>query len=137
MEEEKVRIPKIVRNRFLRVLLLTGGFLFTFLAILGAILPLVPTTPFLIAAAACFYRSSDRFYRMIMNNRYFGHYLRDYQSGKGIPLRVKVVSLGFMWLSTLISVIFFIPFLWLQILVITFSAGVTVHIVKIRTKKAS
>ena len=135
MENENAEKPGIINNKFIRILLLVCGFLFTFLAFLGAILPLLPTTPFLIVAAACFVRSSERFYRMIMYNRIFGHYLRDYRSGKGIPFQVKITALLFLWSSTLLSVFLFIPFLWLEILVISINAGVTVHLFMIKTKK--
>lgn len=136
MEKQQDFNPPLVRNRFIRSLLLVAGWIFTFLAFLGAILPLVPTTPFLVVAAASFYRSSPRFYNMIMNNRWFGHYLQDYKNGRGIPLMVKVTALSFMWLSTLVSVLFFIPFLWLKILVIGFSTAVTVHLYFIKTKRS-
>jgi hypothetical protein len=128
MDEEIPGEPGYVKNKFIRILLLGCGFLFTFLAILGALLPLLPTTPFLIVAAACFYRSSGKFYKMIMYNRYFGHYLRDYKSGKGIPLRVKIAALIFLWISTLVSVFLFIPYLWLEIVVIAVNIAVTVHL---------
>ena len=125
----------LVQNKFLRKLLFLLGLLFTLLAFLGALLPLLPTTPFLIAAAACFHKSSPKFYNLIMNNRYFGKYLRDYQEGKGINVRVKIVALLFLWISSLISVIFFIPFLWLKILVVTIMLAVSLHIYLIRTHK--
>ena len=124
----------IVKNRILRSLLIFCGFFFSFLAILGAILPLMPTTPFLIVAAACFYRSSERFYHMIMYNKYFGHYLRDYKSGMGIPLRIKIMALIFTWTSTLVSVFIFIPYLWLEILVVVVNLTITVHMVLVKTK---
>lgn len=129
-----VSVP-LVENLFLRRTLFICGWIFTGLAFLGAVLPLVPTTPFLLVAAACFYRSSGRFYHWIMYNRLFGHYLRDYRSGRGIPLHVKILALSFTWVSTLVSVIFFIPYLWLEILVIAISAAVTVHLVLIKTRR--
>ncbi len=119
----------------MRLILLICGFIMAFMAMLGALLPLLPTTPFLIASAACFYRSSAKFYNLIMFNPYFGHYLRDYKEGKGIPLRVKISSMSFMWISTLISVLFFIPVTWLKILVVAFSLAITVHVFMIRTKR--
>jgi uncharacterized membrane protein YbaN (DUF454 family) len=134
MAEDFSSSTKIVRNKFVRSLLLASGFLLSFLALLGAILPLVPTTPFLIAAAACFYRSSPRFYNLMMNNRYFGQTLLDYKAGKGISLKVKIVSLAFLWISSLGSIVFFIPFLWLKIAITVMVIGVTVHIYMIRTK---
>ncbi|GEM_PF-282758 len=119
----------------LRIFLLVSGFLFTFLAFLGALLPVLPTTPFLLLAAASFYRSSPRFYHWIMYNPFFGHYLRDYQSGQGIPLRIKIMSLSFLWLSTSLSILFFIPWLWLKLLVGAITLAITVHIAIMRTKR--
>jgi uncharacterized membrane protein YbaN (DUF454 family) len=133
--EERPAKPKIVKNKTLRFVLIGCGFFFTFLAFLGAILPLVPTTPFLLVAAACFYRSSERFYNFIMNNKYFGQYLRDYNSGVGIPLYVKVMTLSFLWISTMVSILFIIPYAWLKILVFVINIIVTIHIYRIRTKK--
>ena len=135
MKKEDDKEPAITRNKILRATFLTCGFLFTFFAFLGVLLPVVPTTPFLIVAAACFYRSSGRFYNMIMYNRYFGHYLQDYRSGKGIPLRVKIMALVFLWISTLVSVFIFIPYLWLEILVIAVDVAITVHLYLVRTKQ--
>lgn len=116
-------------------MLLACGFLFTFLAFLGALLPLLPTTPFLIVAAACFFRSSARFYNWIMFNRIFGHYLQDYQSGRGVAMHVKIMALSFMWISTLVSIFVFIPWLWLEILLLFIAIAVTIHVLMIRTKK--
>jgi uncharacterized membrane protein YbaN (DUF454 family) len=125
---------KIVKNPILRAMMLGLGFLFMFLALLGAILPVVPTTPFLLASAFFFFRSSARFYHWLMYNRIFGQYLQNYQSGKGIPLKIKLLALGFTWTSTLISVLFFIPYLWLSLLVIGINVAVTVHLAMLRSR---
>jgi uncharacterized membrane protein YbaN (DUF454 family) len=69
------------------------------LGVLGIFLPLLPTTPFLLLASACFARGSTRLHHWLQNNRVFGRYLRDYENGKGIPLRGKVWILLFMWAS--------------------------------------
>ena len=127
--------PKVIKNRPLRLLLMACGFLFLFLAFLGAILPVVPTTPFLLVAAACFYRSSEKFYNFIMNNKHFGKYLRDYKSGAGIPLNIKIVTLSSLWISTLVSIYFFIPYSWLKILVFIINIIITIHIYRFKTKK--
>jgi hypothetical protein len=75
--------------------LIIAGTSFAGLGILGIFLPLLPTTPFLLLAAACYARSSERFYNWLLNNRWFGHYIRNYLEGKGVPLRVKVLSICF------------------------------------------
>ena len=125
----------IVKNQFVRILLLMAGWLFVSLAIVGAVLPLVPTTPFLLIAAACFYRSSSRFYQWLMNNKLFGKYIRDYKEKKGVPLNVKLVALIFLWASILVSAFILVPILWLQILLIAIAVAVTVHIALIKTKR--
>ena len=125
----------IVKNQFVRILLLMAGWLFVSLAIVGAVLPLVPTTPFLLIAAACFYRSSSRFYQWLMNNKLFGQYIRDYKEKKGVPLNVKLVTLIFLWSSILVSAFILVPILWLQILLIAIAVAVTVHIALIKTKR--
>lgn len=69
------------------------------LAILGVFLPLLPTTPFLLLASACFARGSTRLHNWLLNNKVFGKYLRNYEQGRGIPLRGKVVALAMLWIS--------------------------------------
>ncbi len=126
--------PKVIKNPVVRTVIFIFGWVFVFLALLGAILPLIPTTPFLLAAAASFYRSSDRFYHWIMTNKLFGHYLQDYKAGRGIPIRVKIMALSFSWLSTIVSIIFFIPWLWLKILVFALTSAITIHLLMIKTR---
>ena len=74
------------------------------LGVLGIFLPLLPTTPFLLLASACFARGSSRLHNWLQTNRVFGKYLRDYENGKGIPLRGKLWILVFMWGSMSYSV---------------------------------
>ena len=125
----------IVKNPVWRFALLAAGIFFVSLAIIGAVLPLVPTTPFLLLAAACFYKSSTRFYNWLMTNKFFGKYIRDYKNNKGIPWRVKLGALLFLWLSLLISVLILIPLLWIRILLIGIGVGVSIHILLIKTKR--
>jgi len=125
----------IVKNRLVRILLLIAGWFFISLAIVGVILPLVPTSPFLLVAAACFFRSSPRFYHWLMNNKFIGKYIRDYQEKKGIPLNVKILALIFLWASILVSACFLLQILWLQIFLVGIAIAVTVHISLIKTKK--
>jgi uncharacterized membrane protein YbaN (DUF454 family) len=113
------------------------GHLSVGLAVIGAILPLVPTTPFLLLAAVCYSRGSVRFHRWLFENKVFGTYLKNYSDGKGIPLYIKILVITFMWLSTLASVFFFIPFLWLKILVMIIPSALTIHILTIGSKKKS
>jgi len=74
----------------LRWLLVGTGVLCTALAVVGAVLPLVPTTPFLLLACACFARSSPRLQQKLLENRLFGAYLREWQRDRTIPARAKL-----------------------------------------------
>jgi uncharacterized membrane protein YbaN (DUF454 family) len=74
----------------LRWLLVSAGVLCTVLAVVGALLPLIPTTPFLLLAGACFARSSPRLQRKLLENRLFGAYLREWQRDRTIPNQAKV-----------------------------------------------
>lgn len=67
------------------------------LAILGIFLPLLPTTPFLLLASACFARGSARLHGWLLGNRVCGEYLRNYEAGRGIPLRAKLAALLLLW----------------------------------------
>lgn len=78
-----------------------AGVLAVVLAILGIFLPLLPTTPFLLLASACFARGSTRLHNWLLNHRVFGEYLRNFEAGRGIPLTAKIVATVLLWLSLL------------------------------------
>ena len=79
------------------------------MAVAGILLPLLPTTPFLLLAAACFARSSPKLHRWLHTNRLFGHYLERYRLGEGIPLVAKASILGLLWLSLSASALWAVP----------------------------
>lgn len=124
-----------LRKKFVKWLLVAAGFLFVALGAVGVFLPLLPTTPFLLLAAACFARSSERFYRWLLRNRWFGAYVRDYREGRGVPVRVKIFTLALMWGAILLSVAFAVSNLFVRIILVVIAAGVTLHIVSIRRKR--
>lgn len=90
----------------MRYLLIAVGMLALGLGVLGVFLPVLPTTPFVLVAAACFVRSSERLHAWLTNHRLFGCYIRDYQAGLGVPARVKGVALGTIWISIPTSIAF-------------------------------
>lgn len=73
------------------------------MGVIGMFVPMWPTTPFILLAAACFLRSSDRLYRWLLGHRHLGRYVRDFVSGQGIPRRAKLAALTLMWVTTLTS----------------------------------
>lgn len=104
------------------------GIVAVVLGVLGIFLPLLPTTPFLLLASACFARSSERLHRWLLTNELFGSYLRDFEQGKGIPLRGKIMAVGLLWASLGYSVFRFssIP---LAALLIPIGIGVSTYLI--------
>jgi len=124
---------QIVPNSFIRYFLIFFGTLFLILGIIGIVLPLIPTTPFLLLAAACFARSSKKAYTWLLNNKWFGSYIKNYHEGKGIPLKVKIMAISFLWITILASIILIIDIFWVEILLLIIASLVSIHIVLIKT----
>lgn len=103
-------------NKMLRVFLIVCGFLSVGVAILGIFLPLLPTVPLLLLAAACFARSSERFHCWLLEHPHLGPMVRDFLTGQGIPLRAKVTSIALVWISIAISICFLISLFWVKVL---------------------
>ena len=99
------------RSRLLRYVLFAIGWLSVALGVIGIFLPVLPTTPFLLLAAACFARSSPRFYQWLVEHPRLGPWIRDYLDGNGIPLKGKVYAIGLMWLSIGVSC-YLVPLPW-------------------------
>lgn len=108
------------------------GVLALVLAVLGLFLPLLPTTPFLLLAAACFARSSERMHARLLNHKMFGSYLRAYEEGRGIPARAKVIALVMMW-SSLSFCVWRFDKLWLQAGLLLTGIGVTIYLMRLPT----
>ncbi|VAW85278.1 hypothetical protein MNBD_GAMMA18-1735 [hydrothermal vent metagenome] len=93
------------------------GLLFLALALLGVLLPGLPTTPFLLLAAGCFSKSSSRLYNWLLNNRLFGPMIRDWQTHRSISRRVRNIAIGSMLLMGGISIFFILDQIFIQLLV--------------------
>lgn len=118
-----------------RILYIILGSLFLILGAVGVFVPLLPTTPFWLLTCWFYIRSSGKLYNRAMNNRYFGSYIRNYMVDKAIPLRSKIISVAVMWLSAIFTSLFLVGMLWVKILLILISIGVTWHILSFPTKK--
>ena len=81
---------------FMRGIWLVLGLVFTAAGLIGAVLPLLPTTPFLILAAACFARSSPKLEARILNDPRFGPLVREWRARGAIPPRAKLLAIGGM-----------------------------------------
>ena len=122
-------------GRLRRTFFLVAGSVFLATGVVGVVVPVLPTTPFLILAAFCYARSSSRCYRWLISNRVFGRYLNDYLCGRGISWKVKAGTLLFLWGVITPSAIFFVEQLWARVLLFVVAAGVTVHVWTLRGRK--
>lgn len=89
----------------MKILLAAFGVIALILGIIGIFLPVMPTTPFVLLAAACFARSSTKMHNMLLLNRYFGDTIRNYESGKGLSRKVKIRAVSLLWFSLICSTV--------------------------------
>jgi len=101
---------EVIKHRWLTVRLAFAalGTLCVILALLGVFLPLLPTTPFLLLAAACYARASTRFYNWLLNHRVFGPLILEWRRYRSIPYRVKLWSIALMTVMLTFSTLFFV-----------------------------
>jgi uncharacterized membrane protein YbaN (DUF454 family) len=123
----------VVSSRLMKALLVVCGTLCVALGVLGIFLPLLPTTVFLLMAAACYARSSDRFYQRLVQSRWLGGYIRNHREGRGMKRRDKAVTLAVLWIGIGATMIWTAQTWWLRLLLLAIAAGVTAHVVKLPT----
>ncbi len=102
----------------------------------GVIIPVLPTTPLVLASFFCFTKSSKRAERWISSNRYFGSYIENYRTQQGVPLDIKFKSIIFLWAMLIISGYLFKEQNYLLILLPIVGLAVTLHIILLKTKKS-
>lgn len=123
------------RRTCIRIFLIVAGTIFVVLGVVGIFVPLLPTTPFLLLAAACYARSSPRCHKWLLNNRWFGQYIRNYLENKGCTLKVKRLALTFLWTAIGFSILFAVQSLGIRLLLVLIAIGVSVHILRLQTLK--
>jgi uncharacterized membrane protein YbaN (DUF454 family) len=128
---------KLNKNKLVRLLFVFIGSIFVGLAVIGIFLPGLPTTPFLILAAYFYIRSSNKLYNWLINNKILGVYIRGYLSGKGMPLRAKIISLILMWVFGTFAVLFGIPdsLFFVKIIVFIILLIGTIFLLRVKTFK--
>jgi uncharacterized membrane protein YbaN (DUF454 family) len=110
-----------------------AGTIFLALGVLGMFLPLLPTTPLVLLAAACYARGSEKFYNWLLGHPTFGPLIRNYRAGLGISLKAKSMAITLVWASILSTAAFAINALWLRILLLLVAAGVTAYLLSLPT----
>jgi uncharacterized membrane protein YbaN (DUF454 family) len=121
------------KGYFRKWLYISAGLISLGVGAVGVFVPLLPTTPFLLLAAACFLRSSDRFYQWLMNHRIFGNYIRNYREHRAMSLPSKILVLTLLWITMSYAIFIVVKILAVQVLLLLIAIGVTVHIIVLKT----
>ena len=103
------------------------------LGILGIFLPVLPTTPLLLLAAALFLRRSKPLYEWLMNHPRLGPYITDFMVHKSIPLRVKVISVSMLWITLLYCAVCVAEHWAFRLFLIVLAIAITIHILSYKT----
>jgi uncharacterized protein len=114
-------------SRIWRAVLFGCGTLFVGLGILGMFLPLMPTTVFLLMAAACYARSSERFHRKLVENPWLGPYIKR----RGLATRQKAIIVTVLWAGLIASMVWSVDALWLRVVLTAIGLAVTLHVVRL------
>ena len=124
-------------NRTVRMLLRLVGTLFLLIGCVGIVLPLLPTTPFLLLALACYARSSERWYHWLITNRWFGEYIKNWHEGKGLPIKTKILMIAFLILTIGYSAVVMVPFFIGKVILIIIATCVSMHVLSLPTLEPS
>jgi uncharacterized protein len=118
-----------------RVFLTIVGLLSLVAGIVGIFVPIWPTTCFLLLSTACFSRSSDRLYRWMNTNSWFGGHVRQYRETGSVDSRVRILSLVSLWLSLLLSIALVKSSVWLLVALLAIGVAVSVHLLRLPVQK--
>lgn len=110
------------------------GTLALILGIIGIFLPLLPTTPLLLLAAALYARSSVRLYNWLLKNKYLGPYILNFRKYKAVPLSAKIISMLLIWGSMLFNIVYVIPWIEINIILLLISGFVSWYILSLKTR---
>ena len=126
----------LVKNRGLRLIWLVTGIFAIILGVIGVFLPVLPTTPFLLLAAACFARSSPRFYDALLNHPVVGPPIRQWRDERTIPKKAKILAISLLVLTLGSTIVFVIPILAVQLLLTGIGLGVVLFLLRIPTRES-
>ena len=118
-----------------RRLFVVFGTIALVIGIVGIIVPVLPTTPFLLLAAICYLRGSQRLYSALLGNRFVGSYISNYLEGRGMSLKMKIWTLTLLWIAIICSALLATDSLIIRIILAVVLVGVTIHILLIKTVK--
>jgi uncharacterized membrane protein YbaN (DUF454 family) len=122
-------------DKLKRRLFVIAGSIALGIGVFGIIMPVLPTTPFLLLAAICYMRGSKRLYNALLCNRFVGNYVRNYLEGRGMSLKMKIWTLSLLWIAIVCTAALATDSLVIRIILVAVLIGVTIHILKVKTSK--
>jgi uncharacterized membrane protein YbaN (DUF454 family) len=121
-------------QKIVRALFFGAGTVSLAIGTIGIVLPILPTTPLLLLALACYCRSSKRMTKWVLTNKYFGSYIRRYKEGKGIPIKTKIITIAILWITISYSAFFIVNNWWIvQLILFAIAIAVSTHIIRLPT----
>jgi uncharacterized membrane protein YbaN (DUF454 family) len=134
VEEDGRGASSAVRNLLKRRLLVALGFVCVGIGVVGVVVPLLPTTPFLLLAAYCFLRGSPRWHAWLLGNRVFGRYISGYLTYGTVPRRAKAGAIVVLWISLGVSGV--VVHIWyVAVVLAVIGVLVTIHVVRLGAAK--
>jgi uncharacterized membrane protein YbaN (DUF454 family) len=125
--------PRREFSRPVKILLVTGGFISFAVGVIGLLIPVFPTSPFIILAAALFFEGSDRWYNWILHHRWFGPYVRDYRERGGMRRVPKYLFLLTVWVAVGVSTVVALEVPWQRVLLLAFGAALSTWVLRLKT----
>ena len=126
--------PTRSQSRLVRTLFNVAGTLALGLGLVGIFLPLLPTTPFVLLAAACYARGSERFHQWLLANRTFGPMVYEWEQHRSLPYRTKITAIVLMNMTMAISIVFFVRPVWLKVVLALFAIGLAIWMYRIPSR---
>lgn len=127
-------LPRVHSSRVVRGLLLACGVLCVALGAAGLVLPVLPTTPFMLLAAFCFARASPALHRRLVESRLFGPTIREWQRHRAIPWRTKLTAIALMSATLTVSIVFFVRPVALQFVLAALGVGLAAWLYRIPSR---
>ena len=103
--------------------------------LIGVILPVLPTTPFILFSAWCYYRGSQRLHNWLINHPYLGPIIEEYGEGEGMTKESKMKAIGMTWLAVILTAVFFLDSFSMRVLIIIVAMIGTIILLRIKTRK--
>ena len=119
----------------MKYILIVLGSISLALGVIGIFLPLLPTTPFLLLAAALYVRSSEELYNWLIHQKYLGTYIRNFREHKAIPLHAKIISVTLVWATLLYCAFGISENIYLSIGLLILAVSISWHILSYKTSK--